>query len=132
MYTLIILFLHLVSLTLSSPTRRAVTNTSKAGLAWGGGDGADMSEFMSTGKVSWYENFNDTICARLYNRYYTWGPTTWIKNAPDGIDFVPMLWGDKSVPDFTASINQSIAQGNVKAVLGMNESVIHSRFCRNS
>jgi len=52
----------------------AVTNSSKAGLAWSNGNYVDIKQFLSTGKVSWY---------------YTWGP--WPIEAD--IEFVPMLWG---------------------------------------
>lgn len=32
---------------------RDVTNTSKAGLAWPNGDGVDLGQYRTTGKVSW-------------------------------------------------------------------------------
>ncbi len=32
---------------------RAVTSSSKAGLAWANADRVDMDQFLGTGKVSW-------------------------------------------------------------------------------
>lgn len=34
-------------------TTRAVTNTTKAGLAWPNGNLVDIEQYTSTGKVSW-------------------------------------------------------------------------------
>ena len=34
--------------------KRAVSNTSKAGLAWPNADRVDIRQYESTGKVSWY------------------------------------------------------------------------------
>ncbi len=53
------------------------------------------------------------------HRYYTWSPDPVYTN----LEFVPMLWGEKSINDFTQTINQTIAQENVNAILGMNECV---------
>ncbi|EIM87592.1 glycoside hydrolase [Stereum hirsutum FP-91666 SS1] len=94
----------------SSPTLRAphletrdVTNSSKAGLAWANGKWVDMKQYESTGKVSWY---------------YTWGP-----DPVDGatIEFVPMFWGSKDIDDWQSSINSTISELDVKAILGFNE-----------
>ena len=49
-------FLDVPSLALSTPriwSGRAVTPSSKAGLAWANGDKVDMDQFLGTGKVSW-------------------------------------------------------------------------------
>ncbi|KAF8893565.1 glycoside hydrolase [Infundibulicybe gibba] len=81
---------------------RATSNTSKAGLAWPNGNTVDITQFQQTAKISWY---------------YTWSPGSVKTN----LEFVPMLWGPKSVGDFSSQINQSISENNVKAVLGMNE-----------
>jgi len=81
---------------------RAVTNLSKAGLAWPNGPNIDISQFESTGKVSWY---------------YSWSPWSFDTN----LEFVPMLWGQEQIPTFTAMIEETIAYRNVTAVLGMNE-----------
>jgi hypothetical protein len=91
---------------LATPTTRInpVSNSSKAGLAWGGDSLNTMNQFLSTGKVSWY---------------YDWNPDPELDNAP--IEFVPMFWGNKSIDDWTSSINQTITQQNVTAILGMNE-----------
>jgi len=43
--------LALSPLRLFSP--RAVTSSSKAGLAWANADKVDMDQFLGTGKVSW-------------------------------------------------------------------------------
>ena len=55
-YLPLLLFLYVPSLALSAPqafSRRAVTSSSKAGLAWPNGDKVDMAQFLGTGKVSW-------------------------------------------------------------------------------
>jgi len=105
---------------------RAVTNTSKAGLALPYGPSVDIKQFQTTGKVSWsaitcqwalYTLW--TLLFYFCNRYYSWSP-----NAFDTeLEFVPMLWGPESVDQFTTTINQTISQNHVAAVLGMNESV---------
>ncbi|KAF8913683.1 glycosyl hydrolase catalytic core-domain-containing protein [Mucidula mucida] len=100
-------FLSLVSLCVSSPDiARDVTNSSKAGLAWGGGDADSMEQFTATGKVSWY---------------YTWSPKTYIWQAPDSLEYVPMLWGSNQIDEFTSTINDTLDAGNIHMVLGMNE-----------
>ncbi|KIJ68082.1 glycoside hydrolase family 128 protein [Hydnomerulius pinastri MD-312] len=83
------------------PVPRAVTNTSKAGLAWPNGNYVNVDQFLSTGKVSWY---------------YTWSSSPIYTD----IEFVPMLWGSDQVDSF-ASINDTISHYHVSAVLGMNE-----------
>ncbi|KAG7091005.1 hypothetical protein E1B28_010070 [Marasmius oreades] len=85
------------------PRSAAVTNVSKAGLAWPNGDGDDIDQYTSTGKVSWY---------------YSWSPKTWIKT---DIQYVPMLWGQRQVEEFSSTINQTISEINISHVLGMNE-----------
>ncbi|KAJ8076882.1 hypothetical protein PM082_001305 [Marasmius tenuissimus] len=82
---------------------RAVTNTTKAGLAWPNGDSDDIKQFLSTEKVSWY---------------YSWSPTGGVK---EDIEYVPMLWGERQIDEFTATINQTISDLKVLHVLGMNE-----------
>lgn len=89
------------------PTARtdSVTTSSKAGVAGGGDWSTDMSQF-TTGKVSWY---------------YTWSPS-----AVDDtqFEFVPMLWGQNQVAqwtDSTSGINATIAAKKPTAILGMNE-----------
>jgi len=64
-----------------------------------------MTQFTTTGKVSWY---------------YTWG----LSSVDTDLEFVPMLWGQKDVTQWTDSsdgINATIAQRKPTAVLGMNE-----------
>jgi hypothetical protein len=94
------------------PTSRtvSVTSTSKAGIAGGGDAATDMTQFTTTGKVSWY---------------YTWGQYS----VDTDLEFVPMLWGEKQVAqwtDPTNGINATIAQRKPTAVLGMNECVRYS------
>jgi len=105
LFSRLLLLQCLVPLALSFPTTvpivTAVTNSSKAGLA---GDWGNESQFTETGKVSWY---------------YTWSPSP-ADNSK--LEFVPMLWGggDK-IDDFASTINQTIIDHNVTAVLGFNE-----------
>lgn len=40
----------------------------------------------------------------------------------DGLEFVPMFWGNKSIPQF-GGVPQLVSSGGVQAVLGMNEYV---------
>jgi len=87
------------------PSSVNATSSSKAGLAWSNGNNNDITQYTSTGKVSWY---------------YTWSP-----NAIDSnLEFVPMLWGEDQVEAFSSSINKTITQNRVSAVLGMNEYAI--------
>ncbi|KAF9467395.1 glycosyl hydrolase catalytic core-domain-containing protein [Collybia nuda] len=81
---------------------RGVANTSKTGLAWPNGDSVDLGQYRTTGKVSWY---------------YTWSPFS----IDTDLEFVAMLWGQKSVDQFSSTINDTIAKRGVKAILGMNE-----------
>jgi hypothetical protein len=55
------------------------------------------------------------------NRYYTWSPSSTQTN----LEFVPMLWGQREVDQFSSTINDTISTGGITAVLGMNECV----FC---
>lgn len=59
----------------------------------------------------------------LNDRYYTWGP-----DPVDGatIEFVPMFWGSKNIDDWQSSINSTISELDVKAILGFNEFVVPS------
>ncbi|RDB16884.1 Alkali-sensitive linkage protein 1 [Hypsizygus marmoreus] len=53
----------------------------------------------------------------MASRYYSWSPYA----VETDLEFVPMLWGQKSVNQFSSTIKQTISQLGVKAVLGMNE-----------
>lgn len=44
-------------------TTRAVTNTTKAGLAWPNGNSIDIEQYTSTGKVSWYVDIEFLECS---------------------------------------------------------------------
>jgi len=89
-------------------SQRAVTPSSKAGLAWANGPYVDMKQFQSTGKVSWY---------------YSWSPDSLDTN----LEFVPMLWGQRQVAEFSSTINRTIAARKVSHVLGMNEPELSSQ-----
>ncbi|PPQ63734.1 hypothetical protein CVT24_004243 [Panaeolus cyanescens] len=85
---------------------REVTNTSKAGLAWPNGNSVDMTQFALSDKISWY---------------YTW--SAWPVKSQTELEFVPMLWGERSIEDFNSTIFQTLSQAQppVTAILGMNE-----------
>ena len=94
----------------STVPSNSTSSSHKAGLAWANGDRVDIKQFLTTGKVSWY---------------YTW--SIW----PSGerrldLEFVPMLWGPKSLQEFETKINDTVSSAErsdtpVTAVLGMNE-----------
>ncbi|KAJ7901608.1 glycosyl hydrolase catalytic core-domain-containing protein [Mycena leptocephala] len=89
------------------PTSRtlSVTSSSKAGIAGGGDAQTDMTQFTVTGRVSWY---------------YTWS----LYSVDTDLEFVPMLWGQKDVTQWTDAsdgINATISQRKPTAILGMNE-----------
>jgi len=101
--TIILLTLSIIPHpSLSYSIARQVTANSKAGLAWPNGPWVDIQQYRTTGKVSWY---------------YSWSPTGFDTD----LEFVPMLWGPTQVDQFSTTINQTISQKNVSAVLGMNE-----------
>ncbi|KAE9408781.1 hypothetical protein BT96DRAFT_807750 [Gymnopus androsaceus JB14] len=99
---LISFLLHVTSVATLALSPRT-TNSSKAGLAWPNGNSNDISQYLTTGKVSWY---------------YTWSPDA---VSSTNIEFAPMLWGNASTNDFTSTINNTISTKNVTAVLAMNE-----------
>ncbi|KAI0356575.1 glycoside hydrolase [Trametes cingulata] len=80
----------------------AVTNTSKAGLAWPNSYYDDINQYLTTGKVQWY---------------YTWSP----ESIRTDIEFAPMLWGPGQTSDWDNNINRTIKQQHVTHVLGFNE-----------
>lgn len=55
------------------------------------------------------------IC--LTNSIYTWSP--WKPTNTNGLEFIPMLWGEKQVSDFT----NLVVAGYANTVLALNESV---------
>lgn len=77
----------------------AVAHAGKLGIAW---DGKGNVNAWNTGKTSWY---------------YTWSPT---KAAGATKEFVPMLWGQKQLSDFTNKLNANYFAGST-AILGFNE-----------
>ncbi|KAJ7163549.1 glycoside hydrolase [Mycena crocata] len=109
-FTTLLLLTSLLNYAAAHPTTHpipralSVNSSSKAGIA-GGGDASDVAQFMTTGKVSWY---------------YTWG----LSSVDTELEFVPMLWGQRQVAqwsDSTEGINATIAERKPTAILGMNE-----------
>ena len=100
---------------------RAVTNTSKAGLAWPNANTVDFKQFQTTGKVSWCVNIRMILTSLSFSllRYYTW--SVWPTDSD--LEFSPLLWGAKSVTEFNSKISDVLkrTQPKVTAVLGMNE-----------
>jgi len=101
-FVLAILCAHTLGGPHSSLNALAVTNTSKAGLGWPNSKFVDISQYRTTGKVSWY---------------YSWSPDSFDTD----LEFVPMLWGQREVDDWQNTINQTIQERKPTAVLGMNE-----------
>ena len=52
-----------------------------------------------------------------FNRYYTWSPNS----VDTTLEYVPMLWGERGVGEWTNSINETIRTRNVTHLLGFNE-----------
>jgi len=71
----------------------------KVGIPW---DGNGRVGAWSQAHVSWY---------------YTWSPSPIDSN----LEFVPMLWGTAQLQQFSSTINATIAQNLVTAVLAFNE-----------
>lgn len=87
----------------SSPAPAAAvpaTRTAKKGVSAWYFDG--VSDAMGDVKASWY---------------YTWASSRGKVNAPGGVEFVPMIWGAKSVT--SATLAEAKGQGSV--ILGFNE-----------
>lgn len=93
------------------------TPRGKAGLAWPNGDSVDIQPFAATGKVSWYYTWS------------VWPIDTGMKSTTVDLEFVPLLWGNRTITEFTAKINDTLSTSksrsgstkNVTALLGMNE-----------
>lgn len=87
--------------------KRQATEDGKAGLAWANADSVDMDQFK-TDKVSWY---------------YTW--SVWPTDEGRNLEFVPLMWGDKSVTEWERNVNgilrSRFESGSIKNVLGFNE-----------
>ncbi|KAJ7768289.1 glycosyl hydrolase catalytic core-domain-containing protein [Mycena metata] len=108
--TLFMLFLAQTSLAhpTSHPASRtvSVTSSSKAGIAGGDAD-TDMQQFTASGKTTWY---------------YQWSVSSDVSTTD--LEFVPMLWGQKDVAQWTDAsngINATISKNKPTAVLGFNE-----------
>jgi hypothetical protein len=54
---------------------------------------------------------------RNLNRYYTWSPNS----VDNTLEYVPMLWGERQVEEWTRSINETIRTRKVTHALGFNE-----------
>jgi len=50
-------------------------------------------------------------------RYYTWSPSS----VDTALEYVPMLWGERAVGEWTNSINETIRTRKVTHILGFNE-----------
>lgn len=112
--TFIVLLLSCVVI----PRTLAVSNSSKAGMAWPNGNWDDIKQYTFTGKVSWCVPcplpwLELISCCR----YYTWSPSS----ISSSLEFVPMLWSDRQISQWESSINQTIRNLGVTHVLGFNE-----------
>ncbi|BCR92747.1 glycoside hydrolase family 128 protein [Aspergillus chevalieri] len=92
---------------LPPPLRRQTGNEtvtqSKRGAAYN--DINAVHDLDVNGAISW-----------AYNWAATPGGTL-----PDGVEFVPMLWGTKSISDFVANIETVLFGSNSKYIMGFNE-----------
>jgi len=52
-----------------------------------------------------------------FNRYYTWSPDS----VDTTLEYVPMLWGERQIEEWTNTINATIRARNVTHALGFNE-----------
>ena len=52
-----------------------------------------------------------------FNRYYTWSPDS----IDTALEYVPMLWGERQVEDWTNTINKTISTRKVTHSLAFNE-----------
>ena len=115
------------------------TTSHKAGLAWANGNTVDIQPFLAAGKVSWCV-FGCFLLSFWTDRppeierYYTWSvwPVSsrgsWGSRGKDiELEWVPLFWGAKSVPDYQRNLDQAVKRANesektrVRAILGMNE-----------
>jgi hypothetical protein len=85
----------------SSSSGSSSGGSGKVGLAWNNADESSIKNFVN-GQVS---------------AIYTWSP--WKPTVVDslGLEFIPMLWGEKQISDFTSLVKA----GYAKTVLGFNE-----------
>ncbi|KAL0949617.1 hypothetical protein HGRIS_009662 [Hohenbuehelia grisea] len=79
----------------------SVGGNRKVGLAWPNGNDPNLPKYV-TNKVGYI---------------YTWSPWKPEKSDSLGLRFMPMLWGDKQIGDFT----KLVKKGYADIVLGMNE-----------
>ncbi|KAJ2935127.1 hypothetical protein H1R20_g1980, partial [Candolleomyces eurysporus] len=103
--------------TSSTPSSTATGGPGKAGLAWANENSVDIRQFEVTGKVTWYYTWSPHAL-----RNSGWGSS---RNGNTKLEFVPMLWGNRSLTDDLSTIEDVIrsnrTSGGVKAVLGFNE-----------
>ena len=106
---------------LSNPlSRRQVDPDSKAGLAWPNGPYNDIEQYATTGKVSWCVYISQTLRwdqIMSFTRYYTWSPNS----IDTSLEYVPMLWGERQIEQWTNTINQTIRTRKATHALGFNE-----------
>ncbi|KAF9022058.1 hypothetical protein BDZ89DRAFT_222134 [Hymenopellis radicata] len=101
-------FLSLLSLSVSDPhIARDVTNSSKAGLAWGGGDADSMEQFTVTGKVLNMVLYLVAQDVRIAGSRFS-GVRSYAR-------------GSNQIDEFTSTINDTLDAGNVHMVLGPQE-----------
>lgn len=91
------------ALTLPAPLRRQTSSGSKRGAAYN--DASSVQALDQNSAISWA---------------YNWGASP-NGELPQGVEFVPMLWGLKTIHEFVGGIETILAGGNVKYVMGFNE-----------
>ena len=52
-----------------------------------------------------------------FKRYYTWSPNS----IDTSLEYVPMLWGERQIEQWTNTINQTIRTRRATHALGFNE-----------
>jgi hypothetical protein len=100
----------------SSPSNNAPANSggsSNNAPASSGGGGGKVGLAWNNADESSIKNFANSQVSSIY----TWSP--WKPSIVDslGIEFIPMLWGEKQIGDFT----NLVKPGYAKTVLGFNE-----------
>jgi Glycosyl hydrolase catalytic core len=63
------------------------------------------------------------IVSVYFARYYNWSPIpAYPQSAMDGLEYVPMFWGNQSISQF-GGVPNLVSGGGIEVVLGMNECV---------
>ncbi|GAA6012138.1 hypothetical protein JCM10207_005145 [Rhodosporidiobolus poonsookiae] len=107
------------------------TDTAATATSTGGGDGDASTSTSSPSSTSSSGSGNKTGKKGVgYNKVeytlnldiswaYSWASTAG-GSLNDGVEFVPMLWGEKSLSDWTTNADAALAAGS-EHILGMNE-----------